>query len=129
MSRLLSYLFSMTTIKKALYSLVGFAGTASAALAAPSGAVFGIDKAKSAGTSDAAIESSLIKIIDNAMLYISLLAFAYGLWAGFQMLTAGGDEEKVKKGRTIIIQVLIGIVVIVLAGSIVKFVIGVVTGA
>jgi hypothetical protein len=119
----------MTTFKKVLYSLVGFAGTASAALAAPSGSVFGIDKAKSAGTSDAAIESSLIKIIDNAMLYISLLAFAYGLWAGFQMLTAGGDEEKVKKGRTIIIQVLIGIVVIVLAGSIVKFVIGVVTGA
>lgn len=38
------------------------------------------------------------------------------------MLTAGGDEEKVKKGRTILIQVGIGLIVIFLANSIVQFV-------
>ncbi len=38
------------------------------------------------------------------------------------MLTAGGEEEKMKKGRTILIQVAIGLVVIFLANSVVQFV-------
>jgi hypothetical protein len=118
----------MTTIQKALYSIVGLATTTSAALAASSASTFGIEKVKVAGTSQGNIEDTFTKLIDNAMLYTSLVALAYGVWAGFQILTAGGDEEKVKKGRTIIIQVIIGIVVIVLAGSIVKWIVNLVAG-
>jgi uncharacterized membrane protein YwzB len=40
------------------------------------------------------------------------------------MVTAGGDEEKVKKGKNILIQVALGIVVIFLAYSIVNWVVG-----
>ncbi len=58
------------------------------------------------------------------MLYLSLVAVMYGIWGGFQIVTAGGDEEKVKKGRTILIQVVIGIIVIWLAGSVVQWVVG-----
>ena len=59
-------------------------------------------------------------------MYLSILAVCYGIYGGFQIVTAGGDEEKVKKGRTILIQVGIGIIVIWLAGSIVKWVVGLV---
>ena len=62
-------------------------------------------------------------------MFLALIAVCYGIYGGFMIVTAGGDEEKVKKGRTILIQVVIGIIVIVLAGSIVKWVINIVAGA
>lgn len=62
------------------------------------------------------------------MVYLSIIAVMYGLWGGFQIVTAGGDEEKVKKGRTILIQVIIGIIVIWLAGSVVRWIVGLVGG-
>ena len=68
---------------------------------------------------DAAIQILVGRVI--AFLYI--VAVLYGLWGGFNILTAGGDEEKVKKGKTIIIQALIGLVVIFLASSIVQWLI------
>ena len=45
------------------------------------------------------------------------------LWAGFNVLTANGDEEKVKKWKSIIIQAVIGLVVVFIANSIVTWVI------
>ncbi len=56
------------------------------------------------------------------MTFLAIIAVIYGLYGGFLMLTAGGEEEKMKKGRTILIQVAIGLVVIFLANSIVQFV-------
>ncbi len=61
-------------------------------------------------------------LVSNAMLFLGIVAVLYGIWGGFLMVTAGGDEEKVKKGRTILVQVAIGLVVIFLANSIVQFV-------
>jgi hypothetical protein len=127
-SHLFFHLFFMTNIQKGLYSIVGFAATTSAALAASTDATFGIDKVRINGTSASSVETTIQVLIDRAMMFLALLAVLYGIWGGFQILTAGGDEEKVKKGRTIIIQVLIGIIVIVLAGSVVKWVINLVAG-
>lgn len=118
----------MTTIQKGFYSVVGFATTTSAALAASTATTFGIDKVNINGTSANSVELTIQTLIDRAMMFLALLAVLYGIWGGFQILTAGGDEEKVKKGRTIIIQVVIGIIVIVLAGSVVKWVINLVAG-
>ena len=86
----------MTFIQKGMYSLVGFTSTISATLAAD----YGLSKV----TTDVTV--------------------MYGIWGGFQIVTAGGDEEKVKKGRTILIHVVIGIIVIWLAGSVVQWVVG-----
>lgn len=63
------------------------------------------------------------KWITNFMMFLILLAVVYGIWGGFNILTAAGDEEKVKKGKTIIINVLIGIVVIYVVGTLVTFLI------
>lgn len=72
-----------------------------------------------AGTADTVIQG----YIENALTFLYLVAVVFGLWGGFNILTAAGDEEKVKKGKTIIIQALIGIIVIFLAGTIVEWLI------
>ncbi len=124
-SHLFSHLFSMTTIQKGLYSVIGLASTASTALAGP----FDGKPVTIAGTSQNSAEITAQNLINNALMFLSILAVGYGIWGGFQIVTAGGDEEKVKKGRTILIQVVIGIIVIWLAGSVVKWVVGLVAGA
>ncbi len=107
------------------YSILGSMSLASAAIAGPfDGKAVTID-----GTAKTSAEVEVQTLINRALLFLSILAVCYGIWGGFQIVTAGGDEEKVKKGRTILIQVAIGIIVIWLAGSIVKWVIGLVTGA
>lgn len=63
-------------------------------------------------------------IITSVISFLYLVAVIYALWGGFNILTAGGDEEKVKKGKTILIQALIGMVVIFLASSIVQWLVG-----
>ncbi|RKW20595.1 hypothetical protein D8B46_09285 [Candidatus Gracilibacteria bacterium] len=56
--------------------------------------------------------------------FLYLVSIVYGLYGAWHILTAGGDDEKVKKGKTIIIRAVIGIVVIFSAYTIVNFVLG-----
>lgn len=69
-------------------------------------------------TADIAIQN----LVGNAMLFLGILAVMYGLYGGFLIMTGGGEDDKVKKGKTILIQVAIGLVVIFLANSIVQWV-------
>lgn len=112
----------MTNLQKGFYSLLGLASTASATFAGSTGTdKFGNNLINTqTGTGDT-LTVTVQNLIEKALLIIGLVAVVYGIYGGVQMMTAGGDEEKVKKGRTIIIQVLIGIVVIFLANSIVRW--------
>ncbi|MDD3302953.1 MAG: pilin [Candidatus Gracilibacteria bacterium] len=74
-------------------------------------------------------DSEVQRLISNAMKFLYLIAVVYALWGGFLILTAGGKDEQVKKGRTVIIQAAIGLVVIWLANSIVYFVVNSIIGA
>ncbi|NVP17757.1 hypothetical protein HUU51_03500 [Candidatus Gracilibacteria bacterium] len=56
--------------------------------------------------------------------FLYLIAVLYGIYGGFKIITAAEDDEKVKSGKTIIIQALIGIVIIFLAGPIVNLFLG-----
>jgi len=76
----------------------------------------------SGSSNDAATASQ--NIVGNIMLFIGVIAVMYGIYGGFLILTAGGEDTKVKQGKTIIIQVAIGIVVIFLANSIVQLILG-----
>ena len=73
----------------------------------------------SGDTADSAIQS----LITNAIGFLYLVAVVFALWGGFNILTAGGDEEKVKKGKTILIQAALGLVVIWLASSIITWIV------
>ncbi len=54
--------------------------------------------------------------------FLSLIAVIFIVYAGFSILTAWGDDEKVKKWKTTIINAVIGLVVIWLAYSIVLWI-------
>ncbi len=73
----------------------------------------------SGDTADGAVQS----LITNAIGFLYLVAVVFALWGGFNILTAGGDEEKVKKGKTILIQAALGLVVIWLASSIITWIV------
>lgn len=66
---------------------------------------------------------AIANIIKQLLTLVSIVAVAYVLYAGFQIMTAGGDEEKVKTGRKTIIYVIVGIVVMWLSFWIVNLVI------
>jgi hypothetical protein len=70
-----------------------------------------------AGSADQVVQG----YIANALGFLYLVAVVFAIWGGFNILTAAGDEEKVKKGKTVIIQALIWIVVIFLAGTVVEW--------
>ncbi|MDD2487034.1 MAG: PKD domain-containing protein [Candidatus Gracilibacteria bacterium] len=57
------------------------------------------------------------------MFFVALIGVLYIIYAGFNILTAGGNEENVKKSKKNISNVAIGIVIIFLAYSIVSFII------
>ena len=97
--------------------------------AAPSGSdwtwFFGQDNVRddvvgAEGSADATIQILVWRVVT----FLYIVAVLYGIWWGFNILTAGGDEEKVKKWKTILIQALIGLVVIFLASSIIQWLIG-----
>lgn len=60
--------------------------------------------------------------VENLLGFLYIAAVLYALYGGFQILTAAGDDEKVSNGKKVIVQALIGLAVIFLAGSIVEFV-------
>ena len=103
------------------------------AVVAHAGVVSAIDvrvsQPDSAG--DNGTSNNFVATLDNILGYlIGLLYFVaivFALYGGFQILTAGWDEEKVKKGKTTLINAVIGLVVIFLASSIVNWVIGTLT--
>ena len=57
----------------------------------------------------------------NILGFLYIAAVIIAIWWGFNILTAAWDEEKVKKGKTILIHAIIGIVIIYLAGSIIEW--------
>jgi type IV secretory pathway VirB2 component (pilin) len=66
------------------------------------------------------------QIIQDWVVYVSsflaIIAVIIIIWAGFQILTSLGDEEKTKKWKTIMTQAIIWLMVIFLAASIIKLV-------
>ncbi len=70
-----------------------------------------------------AVDQSVQTLITAALAFLYLLAVIYWLWGGFNILTAGWDEEKVKKWKTIIIHAIVWLIVIWLVGSIIQWVV------
>jgi len=61
-------------------------------------------------------------INDLIILALPVAAIAFA-WAGFQILTSGGDEGKMKKGKDVLFKVAIGFAWIVGAYVLVQFII------
>lgn len=67
----------------------------------------------------------LVEKIASWVLYAGgAIAFIYLIYGGILYITAGGDAEKATKGRTAIINAVIGIIIIFLALVIIRWVTG-----
>ena len=111
----------MNTFKKFALATAGTTLTIEQTMAA---IAVGTPDTKLVGTNSTDLVTNVQNILSWLLGLLALLATAYWLYGGFLMVTAGGDEEKVKKGKNILIQVALGIVVIFLAYSIVNWVVG-----
>lgn len=119
-----------TMMKTSAYSLVGLAlsGYASiTALASQSENTFWLGKASttSANLENRELSVAIQSYVNYFMTFLYLIAVLYALWGWFQILTAWGEEDKVKKGKTILIQWGIWLLVIWLAWTIVKWILSV----
>lgn len=119
----------MNDVKKYFYTLVAFVWMTQFFIteATKSETTFWTSNAN---TTAAKLESRTLSealqyYINFLMTFLYLIAVWYALWGGFQILTAGWEEEKVKKWKTILIQWGLWLLVIFLAGSIVKWVLSV----
>ncbi len=72
-------------------------------------------------TSDQSFFQLLANIISFLLLVAGIIAFFYVLYGGFMYLTSGGDQTGAQKGRTMIANALIGIVIIFLSYALVRF--------
>jgi len=104
-------------IKTTAYSAVALASVATT-FAAPDYGQTGVknDFGWNQGTD---IKATLSNILTYILGFLSLIAIGFAIYGGFQILTAGWDDDKVKKGKTTLINALIGIFVIMMAWSIV----------
>jgi amino acid transporter len=68
-------------------------------------------------------------IINIVLGFLGIIAVVIVLFAGFQWMTAGGEEEKVKEAQQRLIQGAIGLVLIVAAWMIAYYVIDQIVGA
>ncbi|MDQ7009822.1 MAG: pilin [Candidatus Gracilibacteria bacterium] len=104
-------------IKTTAYSAVVLATTISSLTAVD----YGKDDVKRdfGGTQGTDIKATLSNILTYILGFLSIIAIGFAIYGGFQILTAGGDDDKVKKGKTTLINALIGIFVIMMAWSIV----------
>lgn len=69
-------------------------------------------------------ENIIGNLISIFLIVIALAAFIFLLIAGFNYVTAGGDTGKAEKARTGILNAVIGIIIVLLAFSILQFVTG-----
>lgn len=65
----------------------------------------------------------LVAVINIALILAGALAVIYLIYSGVIYITAGGDAEKAGKGRTGIINAIIGIIIIALAFGITQYLI------
>ena len=73
----------------------------------------------SSTSGDSELVSTIIKIINTALGFLALIAVVITMIAGYQWMTAGGNEETVKAAKTRLKNGLIGLIIILLAWIIV----------
>jgi hypothetical protein len=77
-----------------------------------------------AGLQNKPLEQMVGSIINVVLGFLGIVLLGLLLYAGFTWMTAGGDEDKVKKAKGMITNAIIGLVIIVAAFAISSFVLG-----
>lgn len=66
---------------------------------------------------------SFIELLDNVFSFLQYIGIALAvimiIWTGISFMTAGGDPEKIKRAKTLLIYVLIGLGIILIGRGII----------
>lgn len=115
-------------IKKSLYTTAWILLSSQAALASTSGLSSTIKSTGSATALENWTWTDFIGTVQNIISYAAwllyLIAVVFALYGWFQILTAWGDDGKVKKGKTTLINAALWLAAIFLASTIINWVIG-----
>lgn len=111
-------------MKKAIVviSLVSLLLVPLVATAATTGS-FGWEWTSDIGLGSRDIRASAISIVNVVLGFLGIIAVIIILYGGFKWMTASGNEENVSTARQIIIAGIIGLVIILAAYAIARFVI------
>lgn len=71
------------------------------------------------------IDNLMSRGINAMVIFMGTIALALIIYAGFMWMTAGGNESKIEKARTIMIWTLLGTVAIGASYGFVRFIIGI----
>ena len=69
------------------------------------------------------------KIIGNVLIFLGTIAVVLIVYAGFLWMTAGGNEEQIKKARGLLINAVIGLIITLAAYGIAHYVVKELVGA
>lgn len=64
------------------------------------------------------------RLINYALVLVGVIFLVMAIYGGFLYMTAGGNEEQVKKGKRLITNTFIGLVIVLAAYAISSFVVG-----
>lgn len=87
-------------------------------------AAFGMETSKPTEVLGGDFKDNVVNIINYILGFLGLAAVAFVIYAGFLMVTAGGDDGALEKGKKIITYAAIGIVIILLSYTIVNALVG-----
>jgi hypothetical protein len=87
------------------------------------GEITGEEFADFAGLSSGDLPTTIASIIRVALGFLGIVAVVIILIGGFKWMTAGGNDEKVKSARKVMVSGVIGLVIVLSAFAIAQFVI------
>jgi hypothetical protein len=93
------------------------------------GTLTGEDFATQAGLGSGHLPATIAQIIRVALGFLGIVAVVIILFGGFKWMTAGGNDDKVKEAKKLIISGIIGLVIILSAFAIATFVLSQVQSA
>lgn len=89
---------------------------------AETGPYLGMEYGKATGLGEADVRFTTARIISAALGLLGTVALVLILYAGFMWMTAGGDDEKTGSAKKILYAAVIGLIIILAAYSITRFV-------
>ncbi len=94
----------------------------SAELTSNSGPYLGLEYGKATGLSGQDVRLSVANIINTVLGVLGTIAVVIVIFAGFKWMTSGGNEESVKGAQKMLAAAVIGLVIILSAYAITRFV-------
>lgn len=83
----------------------------------------GLDYAQETGLTSTDVRTTTASIINVALGLLGMIAVVIFVYGGFLWMTAAGNDEQVTKAKTMMIQAVVGMAIILSAYAIVNFVI------